>query len=114
MSELRRLRPGLWRWTAAHPPWVPDAKPESPSDWPREVGCVLYDAPGFTVLIDPLLPEGDDRFLGDLDRHIGDRDLPVSILTTIKWHRRDHDGLARRYEAQTSRAQARLPTDVEP
>jgi hypothetical protein len=114
VSELRRIRPGLWRWTAAHPAWVPDARPESPSDWPREVGSVLYDATDSTVLVDPLLPEGDDRFLGDLDRHIEDRDLPVSILTTIKWHRRDRDELAGRYGAQTSRARARLPTDVEP
>ena len=114
VSELRRIGPGLWRWTAAHPAWVPDAKPGSPSDWPREVGSVLCDAPGSTVLVDPLLPAGDEGFLGDLDRHVEDRDLPVSILTTIKWHRRDRDELARRYGAQTSRARARLPADVEP
>jgi hypothetical protein len=114
VSELRRIRPGLWRWTAAHPAWLPDAPPDSPSDWPREVGCILYDAPASTVLVDPLLPEGDDRFLGGLDRHIGNRDLPVSIVTTIKWHRRDRDVLARRYGARTSRARARLPGGIEP
>jgi hypothetical protein len=96
-----------------HPAWVPGAKPESPSDWPRAVGCVLYDAADATVLIDPLLPDGDPGFLTQLDRHVRERGLPVSILTTIKWHRRSRDELATRYEARTSRAQRALPTGVE-
>lgn len=113
MTELRRIRPGLWRWTAAHPAWVAGAKPESPSDWPQDVGCVLLDARDATVLIDPLLPDGDDAFLARLDRHVTERGLPVSILTTIKWHRRSRDELARRYGARTSRAKVQLPAGVE-
>lgn len=113
MTELERIRPGLWRWTAAHPEWVPEAKPESPSDWPRDVGCVLLDAPDATVLIDPLLPDGDDAFGARLDRHVAERGLPVSILTTIKWHRRSRDELAQRYGARTSRAREALPAGVE-
>src|ERR671935_1749464 len=113
VSELRRIRPGLWRWTAPHPEWVAESKPESPSDWPRDVGCVLCDAPDATVLIDPLVVKGDDRLLQRLDRYVRSRGLPVSILTTIKWHRRSRDELARRYGAQTSRARANLPTGVE-
>jgi hypothetical protein len=92
---------------------VPGAKPESPSDWPRAVGCVLYDAADATVLIDPLLPDGDSQFLTQLDRHVQERGLPVSILTTIKWHRRSRDELATRYEARTSRAKSQLPAGVE-
>lgn len=113
MTELQSIRPGLWRWTAAHPAWVPGASPESPADWPRDVGCVLADAPDATVLIDPLLPEGDDRFVERLDRHVEERGLPVAILTTIKWHRRSRDELARRYRAGTSRARGDLPAGVE-
>jgi len=113
MTGLQSLRRGLWRWTAEHPAWVPGAKPESPSDWPRAVGCVLYDAADATVLIDPLLPDGDSRFLPRLDHHVQERGLPVSILTTIKWHRRSRDELATRYGAHTSRAQRELATGVE-
>jgi hypothetical protein len=113
VTDVQHIRPGLWRWTAAHPAWVPRAKPESPSDWPRDVGCVLYDATDATVLIDPLLPDGDDAFLAWIDRHVQERGLPVSILTTIKWHRRSRDQLAARYAARTSRAQKELPSGVE-
>lgn len=113
MSELRRIRPGLWRWTAAHPDWVSGARPESTSDWPRDVGCLLVDARDATVLIDPLLPTGDEEFLERLDRHVTERGLPVSILTTIKWHRRSRDELARRYGARTSRAGRALPDGVQ-
>jgi hypothetical protein len=113
VGELRELHPGLWRWTAPHPGWSPNAKPESPSDWPEYVGCVLWDAPDATVLIDPLLPAGDDRLLGELDAHVRRRDLPVAILTTIKFHRRSRDQLAKRYSARTSRARHALPAAVE-
>ena len=113
VTELHRIRPGLCRWTAAHPDWVRGARPESPSDWPREVGCVLHDAPDATVLIDSLVPEDDDSLQAALDRHVEDRGLPVAILTTIKWHRRSRDELARRYGARTSRARRELPAGVE-
>ena len=114
MSGLRELGSGLWRWTVLHPEFVPDAKPESPADWPEEVGSVLYDGEVATVLIDPLLPAERDGFLGELDAHVRGRGLPVAILTTIKFHRRSRDELAQRYAASTSRAKAELPAGVEP
>jgi|SRR5215211_6952486 len=92
---------------------MPNAKPESPSDWPEYVGCVLCDAPDATVLIDPLLPAEDDRFVAELDGHVRGRGLPVAILTTIKFHRRSRDELAKRYSARTSRARQALPAGVE-
>ncbi len=113
MSGLRELGSGLWRWTALHPEFVRDAKPESPADWPEEVGSVLYDGEDATVLIDPLLPAGDDGFVDELDAHVRGRGLPVAILTTIKFHRRSRDELARRYSASTSRAKPELPAGVE-
>lgn len=113
MSGLRELGSGLWRWTALHPEFVPEAKAESPADWPEEVGSMLYDGEDTTVLIDPLLPPGDDGFLDDLDAHVQGRGLPAAILTTIKFHRRSRDELAKRYAASTSRAKAELPAGVE-
>lgn len=113
MSRLRELGSGLWRWTALHPEFVPEAKAESPADWPEEVGSMLYDGEDTTVLIDPLLPPGDDGFLDDLDAHVQGRGLPAAILTTIKFHRRSRDELAKRYATSTSRAKAELPAGVE-
>jgi hypothetical protein len=105
--------PGLFRWTAPHPDWDPRAAPGSSDDWPRDVGSVLYEASDTVVLIDPLLPAEDRReYLRWLDALIDAR--PVSILTTIHWHRRDREELAERYAANTSRAWNAVPPGVTP
>jgi hypothetical protein len=114
VTELQRIRPGLWRWTAGHPEWVPGAKPESPSDWPRDVGCVLCEARGATLLIDPLIPSHDESdFLRRLDRRILARGVPIAVLTTIGFHRRSRAQLAARYDASVSRAKRSLPAGIE-
>jgi hypothetical protein len=113
VPALREISPGLLRWTAPHPAWRPGAAAESPADWPREVGCVLYQAPDSTVLIDPLLPPAPEPVLGELDRQVRARNAPVAVLTTIGFHRRSRDELARRYAASTSRAKRSLPGGVE-
>ena len=106
--EVLRLAEGLWRWTAPHPNW---------ENWPgreheaREVGCVYYEADDATVLIDPLVPAGDDDdFLRHLDADVERRGLPVVILLTAEWHRRSADDLAIRYDARIGGA---LPASVE-
>ncbi|MGH2925247.1 MAG: hypothetical protein ACRDK1_04670 [Solirubrobacterales bacterium] len=115
MSELDEIRPGLWHWTAAHPEWRRDARPGSEGDWPRLVGSVLIEASDATVLIDPLIPaDGGDELLRELDLRIRGRGLPVTILTTIKFHRRSRDLLAERYAASISRARSTLPAGIEP
>lgn len=93
--EVTELAPGLWRWTAPHPEW------KEGDDWPRDVGCVYYEAAGSTVLIDPLVPEGEDRerFFAALDRDVERRGLPVAILLTCDWHARSADEVAARYRA---------------
>jgi glyoxylase-like metal-dependent hydrolase (beta-lactamase superfamily II) len=112
MPQLE-IVPGLLRWTAAHPDWNPQAAPGSAGDWGPDVGSVLYETPDTVVLIDPLLPSRDRvGFLGWLDERIADR--PVSILTTIRWHRRDREELAERYQAATSRAWNAVPPGVKP
>lgn len=107
------IAPGLFRWTAPHPSWNPDARPGSSSDWEQMVGCVLYETSEIVVLIDPLLPvAGREGFLGWLDDAVAGR--PVSILTTIRWHRRDRELLAERYSANSHRAWNAVPGGVEP
>jgi hypothetical protein len=96
--EAIRVAEGLWRWTAPHPRWEnwPDHE-----RWPREVGCVYYEAADATVLIDPLLPGGEeDDFLRHLDADVERRGPPVVILLTAEWHRRSADELAARYDAR--------------
>jgi hypothetical protein len=103
---------GLVRWSAPHPEWKSDAEPGSSSDWEQMVGSVLYETPGgVVVLIDPLLPMTDrERFLAWLDARVAGR--PVSILTTIHWHRRDREELAERYRENTTRVWNYLPPGV--
>ncbi len=107
MATLR-LAEGLWRWTAGHPNW---------ENWPnhereaREVGCVYYEAHDATVLIDPLVPAGEeDDFFRHLDADVERRGLPVVILLTAAWHRRSSAELAERYDARIGGV---LPAGVE-
>jgi hypothetical protein len=105
--------PGLFRWTAPHPDWNAHAVPGSAGSWDQHVGSVLYELPDTVVLIDPLLPSEDrSEFLRWLDDRIGAR--PVSILTTIRWHRRDREELAERYEPNTPGAWNAVPPGVTP
>ena len=106
------IAPGLQRWTAPHPDWNPQAATGSSGDWDQNVGSVLYEAPDAVALIDPLLPSRDRaEFLDWLDARIAGR--PVSILTTIRWHRRDREELADRYSSTGGRAWNALPRGVE-
>ncbi len=86
--------PGLYRWTARHPAWEPGAEPESPGDWPPDVGCVAYAAPGALVLVDPLVA-GWDELDALVERHA----RPVAVLTTMRFHGRSRAEVADRYGA---------------
>lgn len=97
------LAPGLWRWTAPHADW------KQGDDWERDVGCVYYEAPDATVLIDPLVPPERERFFDALDRDVERRGLPVAVLLTVPWHARSAAELARRYQMTTE-----VPSGVEP
>jgi hypothetical protein len=105
--DVQRLADGLWRWTAPHPNaanWPGFGPPVPP-----EVGCVYYEAPNAVVLIDPLLPAGEEEeFLAYLDRDVARLALPVSILLTAPWHERSASILRERY-----RASDRIPDNIE-
>lgn len=104
---------GLVRWVAPHPEWDPHARRGSAADWPQFVGSVLYERPEVAVLIDPLVPrEGCAEFLRWLDERV--RGRAVTILTTIRFHRRDREQLAERYRGSTSRAWNWIPPGVTP
>jgi glyoxylase-like metal-dependent hydrolase (beta-lactamase superfamily II) len=99
--EVTALGPGLWRWTAPHPDWKPS------EDWPQMVGCVYYETPGAVVLVDPLVPAGEeDRFWAALDRDVERLERPVVSLLTVRWHERSLDEVARRYGGTTWRSEA--------
>jgi hypothetical protein len=108
---VQRIAPGLWRWTAPHPDWRPGAEPDSPADWERDVGCVLYEAPDAAVFFDPLLPPAAEAFWSWADERVGNR--RVVVLTTIGWHRRSRAAFVERYGASRSRAKRNLPRGVE-
>ena len=113
MSVLVELRPGLWRWEVRHPEASPSPEPESPADWGPEVGSVACGADDALVLVDPLVPEDRDDLQRELDRLVESHGRPVTILTTLGFHRRSRDRLAERYQASTSRAKKSLPAGVE-
>jgi hypothetical protein len=106
---VQQIAAGLWRWTAPHPDWTPEA------DWPRDVGCVYAELPECIVLVDPLVPAGDEaRFWEALDRDVERLGVPVRVLRTVSWHERSVDEVAGRYggSAWRSAADGDLPAGV--
>jgi hypothetical protein len=108
--EPVELARGLWRWTAAHPDWKPDAAAGSSADWPRDVGCVLVETDDTAIFIDAMAPAAESAFWSWTDRRCAAR--RVLALTTIGFHRRSRDELVGRYGATTSRAKRNLPRGV--
>jgi len=118
MINVQEIEPGLHYWTAPHPAW------QGAADWPEDVGCVCYEAPEQVVLIDPLVPDADERELwAMLDGWVKER--PAVILLTAPWHLRSAPVVSQRYglsiwahEVARSRISCpthsgRLPQDVE-
>ena len=114
--NLHEVAPGLWYWTAPHPAW------HTACDWPEDVGCVCYRTSEAAVLIDPLLPHDDEEAFWQF---VDGLQLPVEVLLTAPWHRRDayrvadrcrttvwaHEDAARRIDFPTRSDE--LPPSVE-
>ena len=94
------IAPGLWRWVAPHPEWQPTEEDGTPTSWPREVGCVLYETASHAVLFDPLAPEDDAGFWRWADERCRGREAVV--LETIHYHRRSREKFLARYGAATA------------
>ena len=105
---MREIAPGVHQWAAPHPSWEPDPEPESPADWPEEVGSVLFEAPDAVVLIDPLVP---DELWPSLDALVAGR--PVAVLTTMRFHGRSRDAVLERFGGAKVRHDAPMPAGVE-
>jgi glyoxylase-like metal-dependent hydrolase (beta-lactamase superfamily II) len=89
--EVLELAPGLWRWTAYH------------EEWQEDVGCVYCDTADGVVLIDPLVPSGEDeaeRFWRALDRDVERSGQQVHVLITVFWHVRSTAAMVERYGAR--------------
>jgi hypothetical protein len=94
---------------------VPDAEPESPADWPPEVGCVAVEAPDRFLFVDPLVPaDRGEAFWVETDQRVKRHGRPVSVFTTIPFHRRSSDEIAARYRGAISAGADRLSVGVEP
>ncbi len=91
---IEELRPGLKRWVSVHPEWKPEEDDLDESYAP--VASLLYHAPDALVLIDPLVP---DELWPSLDDEVKASAAPIVVLTTIKFHERSRDEVARRYGA---------------
>ena len=85
------IAPGLHYWTAAHPAW------NNAPDWPEQVGCVCYETAGSAVLVDPVVPEGEqDEIYATLDAWV-ERCGGAAVLLTAPWHQRSAAAVAGRY-----------------
>src|SRR5215475_14967580 len=99
MMDVQELRPGLWRWTARHPEWDE-----------REVSSAYVETADAVVLVDPLVPRGEEeRFFAALDHDIERLGSPVAIVLTNPWHRRSADEIAQRYDGRVHVAGESLP-----
>ena len=107
--EVQELRPGLWRWTAPHPEW------EHAENWGPDVASVYAELPHAVVVIDPLVPPGEDeRFWSALDRDVERLGFPVHVLLTVHWHERSVATVLDRYKATLWRPEEKgeLPAGV--
>lgn len=96
--QVDRIGDGLWRWTAPHPDRHDD--PTSPyGGWDRDVACVYHEAPDGIVLIDPLVPAGEEaeRFWHHLDQDVERVGRPPTVVVSVEWHGRSADAVRDRY-----------------
>jgi hypothetical protein len=92
---IEAIRPGLKRWAGPHPEFNPVEGKLDESY--LDVASVLYSAEDALVLIDPLVP---DELWPELDAEVTRSGKPVVVLTTIYFHERSRDAVARRYGAR--------------
>ena len=92
---IEEILPGLKRWAGPHPEFNPLEGNLDESY--REVGSVVFSGEDALVLIDPLVP---DELWPELDAEVHGSGKAVVVLTTIFFHERSRDAIARRYGAR--------------
>jgi hypothetical protein len=89
---IEEIRPGLKRWAGPHPEFDPTEG--DLDDSYTDVASALFQAEDAFVFIDPLIP---DQLWPELDAEVKESGKPVVVLTTIFFHERNRDDVARRY-----------------
>jgi glyoxylase-like metal-dependent hydrolase (beta-lactamase superfamily II) len=92
---IEEIRPGLKRWAGPHPEFDPTEG--HLDDSYSDVASALFYGPDALVLIDPLVT---DELWPELDAEVKASGKPVVVLTTIFFHERSRDDVARRYGAR--------------
>jgi hypothetical protein len=85
MPSPSELQPGLFFWERRHPDWHPRGF--------ETVGSYALVGDDGTVLVDPLLDDGEADLLDDIVSG------PVRILITLPYHTRSAEPIAARYGA---------------
>jgi hypothetical protein len=92
--RVEELAPGVWRWTALHPEWMPGTPDQC-------VGSYLLERPDALVLIDPLAPPAGspaaERFWAHLDRDVERHGKPVVAIVLKPAHVRSTQAVVDRY-----------------
>jgi glyoxylase-like metal-dependent hydrolase (beta-lactamase superfamily II) len=89
---IEEVRPGLKRWAGPHPEFDPSEG--DLDDSYTNVASALFHGDDALVFIDPLVP---DELWPALDTEVKESGKPVVVLTTIFFHERNSDDVARRY-----------------
>jgi glyoxylase-like metal-dependent hydrolase (beta-lactamase superfamily II) len=89
---IEEIRPGLKRWAGPHPDFDP-AEGDLDASY-TDVASALFHGEDALVFIDPLVPE---ELWPALDAEVKASGKPLVVLTTIYFHERNRDDVARRY-----------------
>ena len=89
---IEEIRPGLKRWAGPHPEFDP-VEGDLDASY-TDVASALFHADDALVFVDPLVP---DELWPQLDREVAASGKPVVVLTTIYFHERNREDVARRY-----------------
>ena len=89
---IEEIRPGLKRWARPHPEFDP-AEGDLDESY-TDVASALFHGDDALVFIDPLVP---DELWPALDAEVKESGKPVVVLTTIYFHERNRNDVARRY-----------------
>jgi glyoxylase-like metal-dependent hydrolase (beta-lactamase superfamily II) len=92
---IEEIRPGLKRWTTTEHDWKPEEDLLDVSY--RPVASLLLHGTDALVLVDPLVP---GELWPALDDEVAESGAPAIVLTTISFHSRSRDDVARRYGAK--------------